>query len=50
MPYTRRGQDIYKKEGGSLRKVQHCTSVENAKKALNLRRGVEHGWKPTGKK
>ena len=45
MPYTREGKNILKH--GKV--VQHCTSVENAKKALNLRRGIEHGFVPTGK-
>lgn len=47
MPYKRVGKTImHKKDGWS--KKQTATSVENAKAAMNLLHGVEHGWKPTG--
>lgn len=49
MPYKRVGKKVmHKKDGWSVK--QTATSVENAKKTMNLLRGVEHGWKPTGKK
>lgn len=44
VPHTRAGKNILK--NGKI--VQRCSSVANAKKALNLRRAGEHGWKPTG--
>jgi len=50
MPNKRIGRVIYHKVGGRWKVKQRCTSVTNAKKALNLLSGVEHGWKPTGKK
>ena len=52
MPYVRKGNRIYKKLNGKLELVQTCTSAENARKALNVRRAVEHNpdWKPTGRK
>lgn len=45
MPYKRVGRVIYKKANG-WHKKQTCTSVENAKKALRLLRGIEHGMVP----
>ena len=50
MPYRRKGNLIQKRTGGKWRTVQRCASAAKAKAALRLRRGVEHGWKPTGKK
>ena len=50
MPYIRKGRKIYKKVGGKLKLKQIAKSVENAKSALRLLRGIEHGFKPTGKK
>lgn len=49
MPYKRKGKVIYKKVDG-LKKKQRCGSVRKAKRAMNLLRGIKHGWKPTGKK
>lgn len=49
MPYKRKEKTIYKKVDG-LKKKQKCKSIAKAKRAMNLLRGVEHGWKPTGKK
>jgi len=49
MPYVRKGRTIYKKTASGLKKKQTAKSVAAAKRALNLLRGVEHGWKPTGK-
>lgn len=45
MPYKRKGKTIYIKRGGEWKKKQTCDSVAKAKKALNLLRGIEHGWK-----
>ena len=50
MPYVRVGKVIYKNVDGRLVKKQECDSIEDAKKALNLLRGIEHGWRPTQKK
>ena len=50
MPYKRRGKTIYKKSGGKWRKKQTARTVAAAKKAMNLLRGVEHGWKPRRRK
>lgn len=49
MPYKRKGKTIYKKVDG-LKKKQRCGSIRKAKSAMRLLKGVEHGWKPTGKK
>ena len=46
MPYVRKGKTIYKKVGGKLKKKQTAKSIENAKKAIRLLRGLEHGLKP----
>jgi len=49
MPYKRKGKTIlHKKDGWS--KKQTAKSVPKAKRAMNLLRGIEHGWTPTGKK
>lgn len=50
MPYRRVGKIIYHQKGGRWKVKQKCDSVAKAKKALNLLRGVEHGWRPTGRK
>ena len=50
MPYKRKGKVIYHKKGNHWTVKQTASSIENAKKALRLLQGVEHGWKPTGKK
>jgi len=47
-PYKIKGKAIYHLKGGRWIKKQQCSSVENAKAALRLLMGVEHGWKPTG--
>lgn len=49
MPNKRVGKVIYHRVGGKWKVKQTCTSVANAKRALNLLQGVAHGWKPTGK-
>lgn len=50
MPYKRVGKTIYHKKGGKWSVKQTASSVENAKSAMRLLQGVEHGWTPTGKK
>lgn len=50
MPYRRKGRKVYHKKGGKWKVKQTCRSVSAAKRAINLLRGVAHGWKPTGKK
>lgn len=49
MPYKRKGKTVYKKVNG-LKKKGKAKSTAKAKAYMNLLRGVEHGWKPTGKK
>jgi len=48
VPYLRKGKVIYHKVDGKWEVKQRCRSVEAAKGAMNLLRGVAHGWKPTG--
>lgn len=43
MPYKLIKKTIYTKSSGKWRKKQTCTSITNAKKALGLLRGLEHG-------
>jgi len=43
MPYKIIGKTIYTKSGGTWHKKQTCSSVANAKKALRLLQGIEHG-------
>jgi len=50
MPYKRKGSVVYHQKNGKWSIKQRTSSPANAKKAMNLLRGVEHGWKPTGKK
>ena len=50
MPYKVVGDTVYHKKSGVWKVKQQCGSHTKAKKAENLLRGVEHGWKPTGKK
>lgn len=50
MPYKIIGNAIYHQKGGKWSIKQRCASPEKAKSALRLLQGVEHGWKPTGKK
>ncbi len=47
MPYKLEGNTIMHKKGGKWSKKQTATSKANAKSALRLLYGVEHGWKPT---
>jgi len=50
MPYMRKGREILKNVNGKWKHHAWCKSIIKAKKMLNLLRGVEAGWKPTGKK
>ncbi len=51
MPYSLRKVDgswkVVNKETGHV-KGTHSSMIK-AKRQMNLLRGVEHGWKPTGK-
>lgn len=47
-PYKRVGKTVYKKVDGLKRKGK-SKSVTKAKRHLNVLRGVEHGWRLTGK-
>lgn len=49
MPYKVSGNKVLHKKGGTWKVKQICKSNAAAKKAINLLRGVEHGWKPTKK-
>jgi len=51
MPNKRVGRIIYHKVSGKWVVKQVCRSVAAARRAINLLRGVEHGWVPSrGKK
>ena len=50
MPYRRVGKTIQHKRAGKWTKKQTTKSIPAAKRAMNLLRGVEHGWKPTRRK
>jgi hypothetical protein len=50
MPYKRKGKVIYSKSSGSWKVKQRCKSVEKAKSAIKLLKGIEHGWRPDKKK
>lgn len=50
MPYKRVGKKILHKKGGKWSVKQTAKTIENAKRAMRLLQGIEHGWKPTGKK
>jgi len=50
MPYKIVGKKVMHQKGGKWAVKQTCSSPAAAKKAVNLLRGVEHGWQPTGKK
>ena len=45
MPNKRVGRKILHKVGGRWKVKQVCSSVANAKKAMRLLRGIEHGMK-----
>lgn len=50
MPYkmrkTKKGYTVTSPHGVKGRGM----TLRNAKRQMNLLRGIEHGWKPTGKK
>ena len=50
MPYKTVGNKVYHKRGGKWKVKQTCKSAAAAKRAVNLLRGVKHGWTPTGRK
>lgn len=50
MPYKVVGKSVMHYKGGKWSVKQRCSSVSNAKSALRLLQGVEHGWTPTGSK
>lgn len=43
MPIERRGKLIYHRVGGKWKVKQHCTSVDSAKGAFRLLKGLESG-------
>ena len=51
MPYKLSGNKVLHYKGGKWVVKQVCRSVAAARRAINLLRGVEHGWVPSrGKK
>ena len=50
MPYKRIGRKIYHKKNGKWSVKQTATSIENAKAAMRLLEGIEHGMKVRKKK
>jgi len=50
MPYKRVKKTIFSKATGRWKKKQTCKSVSNAKRALKLLDGLEHGMKPRRKR
>ena len=51
MPYKIIGKNVMHKKGGKWTTKQRCLSEANAKAAMRLLQGIEHGnWRPTGKK
>jgi hypothetical protein len=50
MPYKVEGKNVMHFKSGKWSVKQTCGSHDAAIHAMNLLRGVEHGWKPTGKK
>lgn len=49
MPYKREGKNILHLKNGKWIIKQHCESIDNAKSALRLLNGIEHGMKPKRK-
>jgi len=49
MPVTIRKTNGYRVSTPGGVKAKHTTKAK-AKRQANLLRGIEHGWKPTGKK
>jgi len=50
MPYKRIGRTVYVKRGGKWVKKGTAKSITKAKRYLRLLRGIEEGWKPTGRR
>uniref|UniRef100_A0A6M3IF68 Uncharacterized protein n=1 Tax=viral metagenome TaxID=1070528 RepID=A0A6M3IF68_9ZZZZ len=50
MPYKREGNKVMHYKNGKWSVKQTCSSAAAAEAAIRLLQGVEHGWKPTGKK
>lgn len=50
MPYKTEGSNLLHFKDGKWKVKQHCSSPAAAEGARRLLEGVEHGWKPTGKK
>lgn len=50
MPYKVVGSKVMHQKGGKWSIKQRCTSPANAKAAVRLLRGVEHGMVPRKKK
>ena len=50
MPYVRKGNTVYKKEGGKLISKGTSKDTATAKKHMAVLEGVEHGWKPSKRK
>lgn len=50
VPYKRVGNVVYHKKGGKWSVKARCRSASAAEAQVHLLQGVEHGWKPTGKK
>ena len=50
MPYKVEGNNVLHQVGGTWKVKQKCSSHANAVSAMRLLQGIEHGWKPTGKK
>ena len=49
MPYKTNGSKVLHYKGGKWKVKQQCSSPAAAKKAVNLLRGIKHGWRPTEK-
>lgn len=50
MPYKVEGNKVLHFKGGKWSVKQTTGSPAKAQAAVRLLRGVEHGWKPTGKR
>ena len=46
MPYKIIGSAVYHKKGGKWKVKQRCSSPANAKAAMRLLYGIEHGMVP----
>ena len=50
MPYKVIGDKVYHLKDGKWVLKQTAKNHQNAKETVSLLYGIEHGWKPTGKK